>query len=193
VSAGLVCQLFYDPARQPGLAPGPAPAPAFQPSASQPSASESPASQSPSPCEAVAIDAAPDAAGRLERLGLTLPDDLPAALVAGSDGRLRLVGVRLTGGEAARVAAGEAWRPTQVVMYGTAWCSDCRLARRVLDEAGVAYTEIDVERDASAAAVVRQRSGGRQVSPTLLLDGRLWAFNPEPALLRRLVAAGSGG
>jgi glutaredoxin len=176
VSADLVCQLFYDPARQPGLVP--------------------PSSPGGRECEAVAIDGLPDGVerrARLERLGLAVPADLPAALVSGGDGRLRLLGVRLTGAEAAGLAAGEAWRPSEVVLYGTGWCSDCRLAKRLLGEAGVAFSDIDIESDAAAAATVMQRSGGRRVVPTLRLDGRLWAFNPEPALLRRLVAAASGG
>ncbi len=36
--------------------------------------------------------------------------------------------------------------------------------------------------------MVLEKSGGRRVVPTLRFDDRLWAFNPDPPLLRRLLA-----
>jgi len=46
---------------------------------------------------------------------------------------------------------------------------------------------VDIDRDPRAEALVMRRSGGRRVVPTLLFDGRLWAFNPDPPLLRQLL------
>ncbi len=140
--------------------------------------------------ECVAIDLAGDAgaAEPLRRLGLRVPDDLPVALLAAADGRLKVVGARLTAGEVERLAAGHAWMPAETVVYAASWCGDCRRTKRQLQEAGVRYAEVDIEHDAAAEALVLARSGGRRVVPTLQLDGRLWAFNPEPPLLRRLLA-----
>ncbi len=138
----------------------------------------------------VAVDLAGDfaAAEPLRRLGLQLPDDLPVAVWAAPDGRLKVVGARLTAGEVERLTAGRAWKPAAAVIYTTTWCGDCRRTKRQLQEAGVAYSEVDIEQDAAAEALVLERSGGRRVVPTLELDGHLWAFNPDPPLLRRLLA-----
>jgi glutaredoxin len=42
-----------------------------------------------------------------------------------------------------------------VQVYATRWCRDCRAAKQFLDEHGIAYTEIDVDRDPAASAEVR--------------------------------------
>jgi mycoredoxin len=137
---------------------------------------------------AMDVGADPAAAEELRRLGLAVPDDLPAAVLASLDGRLKVLGVRLADAEVARLAEGRAWAPTETLLYATCWCPDCRRTKRLLDEAGLRFAEVDIEGDPGAEALVLARSGGRRVVPTLRLDGRLWAFNPEPVLLRRLIA-----
>jgi mycoredoxin len=73
------------------------------------------------------------------------------------------------------------------VIYSSAWCSDCRRAKRVLEEAAAPFDEVSIDQDAGAEAVVLARSGGRRVVPTLRFDDRVWAFNPAPPVLRRLL------
>jgi mycoredoxin len=191
VSAAPDCLLYYDPARQGELR-----------------------DQVGSSCEAIGVT--PEGPGgevrrQLGELGLSVADDLPVLLLlagdawgggnagaggagamAGSGGigkrRLRLLGVRLSPSEAARLAAGGGFAASEVVVYGSAGCTDCRRAKRVLEEARVSYAEVDLDQDPVAEALVVRRSGGQRVVPTLQLDGRVWAFNPGPALLRRLVA-----
>jgi mycoredoxin len=161
-SAGLQCRLYIDPRRH-GAVPG-------------------------AGCAAVDVALDPEAAAALRRLGLQLPDDLPVALLASGDGRIKVLGVRLAAAEVERLAAGRAWPPAATIVYAAGWCPDCRRTKRLLDEAGLPFAEVDIEQDPQAEALVLQRSGGRRVVPTLQLDGRLWAFNPEPALLRQLIA-----
>lgn len=61
-----------------------------------------------------------------------------------------------------------------IVMYSTRWCGDCRRARRVFDAMGVAYQEIDVERDHDAAQRVRELNRGMQSVPTIVFpDGSI--------------------
>ena len=62
-----------------------------------------------------------------------------------------------------------------VQVYSTAWCRDCRAAKRFLDTHGVQYTEIDVDADPAASAEVISRVGKRAV-PQLVIDGE-W-FQP---------------
>jgi mycoredoxin len=128
-----------------------------------------------------------EAAHRLTRLGLSPEADLPAVLLTEPGGKIRLVGVRLTPEEAARLAAGEGIHSDSVLVYSSSWCPDCRRAKRVLEEAEAAFSEIDIDQDHGAEALVLERSGGRRVVPTLRFDDRVWAFNPAPPLLRRLL------
>ena len=45
----------------------------------------------------------------------------------------------------------------EIVMYSADWCGDCRRSKRLLDSLNVAYTLIDVESDAAAAAKEKAR------------------------------------
>lgn len=129
----------------------------------------------------------PSAAHMLIRLGISTRHDLPAVLASEAGGKLRLLGLRLDPQEAGRLLAGEGLDSGNVVLYGSSWCPDCRRARRLLDDAGVGYREVVVDEDPKAEALILTRSGGRRVVPTLLFGERLFAFNPDPALLRRLL------
>ena len=55
-------------------------------------------------------------------------------------------------------------------------------------KAAVTFSEVDVDRDPQAEAAILLRSGGRRVVPTLCFGDRLWAFNPDPPLLRKLLS-----
>jgi mycoredoxin len=135
----------------------------------------------------VDVAAEPAAADALARLGLSPEADLPAVLLTEPDGRIRVLGVRLTPEETVKLAAGVGIHASSLVVYSSAWCSDCRRAKRVLEEAEALFDEVDIDRDLSAEALVLERSGGRRVVPTLRFDDRVWAFNPAPPLLRRLL------
>jgi mycoredoxin len=140
------------------------------------------------PCgEPVDVAADPAAAHQLIKLGISPRHDLPAVLLREPGGKLRVVGLRLSPEEAARLAGGAGFPTSRRLVYSSAWCPDCRRAKRVLEEAAEPYDEVDIDRDARAEATVLERSGGRRVVPTLLFDDRLWAFNPDPPLLRRLL------
>ena len=129
----------------------------------------------------------PSAGHQLIRLGISPRTDLPAMLLTEPGGKLRIVGLRLTDEEIGRLAGGAGIGGGPLTVYSSAWCPDCRRAKRVLEEAQESFEEVDIDRDAQAEAVVLERSGGRRVVPTLRFDDRLWAFNPDPPLLRRLL------
>jgi glutaredoxin len=129
----------------------------------------------------------PAAAHQLIKLGISPRHDLPAVLLREPGGKIRVVGLRLSPEEAARLAGGAGFPTSRRLVYSAAWCPDCRRAKRVLEEAETSYEEVDIDSDPRAEAAVLERSGGRRVIPTLLFDDRLWAFNPDPPLLRRLL------
>ncbi|MEC3913696.1 glutaredoxin family protein [Nocardia sp. CDC160] len=61
-----------------------------------------------------------------------------------------------------------------IVMYGADWCGDCRRAKVWFRENGVAFTEVDVERDEAARERAIEFAGGRKNIPVIVLpDGRV--------------------
>ncbi len=78
---------------------------------------------------------------------------------------------------------------TGITMYSTTWCPDCRLAKRVFGEEGVAYTEIDIEKDTAARDIVVKLNNGNQVVPTIVFpDGSMLA-EPSAAVLKEKIAS----
>lgn len=136
----------------------------------------------------------PSSAHEVMRLGVSPRRDLPALTLAEPGGRLVLLGTRLTPGEAERLAAGDP-APVDsmrgdgpIELYGAAWCRDCEKLRERLESRGRSFVEINVDHDPAAEALVLARSGGRRVTPTLLLAERIWLFNPSAGLLDRILA-----
>ena len=151
-------------------------------------------SRHPAPPEACAdrldVHIDPEAGSALIKLGLSPAADLPAALLSDPGGRLRLIAMRLAPAELESLAAGRGLCgiPTsRLLVYSSDWCPDCRRAKRVLEEAETSFEEINIDQNPQAEAMVLERSGGRRVVPTLRFGDRLWAFNPDPPLLRRLL------
>lgn len=80
-----------------------------------------------------------------------------------------------------------------VTMYATRWCGDCRRARRWLDAHGIAYTMIDIDRDAQAAAYVMQINGGMRSVPTIVFsDGSILVEPTSRELAARYSQRGKG-
>src|SRR5215218_5946161 len=127
----LDCHVYYDSTRQP---------------------------EPPAECgDRVDLAADPEAAGRLATLGLS-PDDLPAVLLTEPDGKIRIVGVRLSAAETVKLGTGEGIHADSVVVYSSSWCPDCRRAKRVLEEAEAPFAEVDIDQDQAAEAMVLERS-----------------------------------
>lgn len=63
--------------------------------------------------------------------------------------------------------AGQADHSSGVTIYTTADCPYCKAAKTLLRERGIAFTEIDVDRDPAMAGVMAARSGGRRTVPQI--------------------------
>jgi glutaredoxin len=75
---------------------------------------------------------------------------------------------------AAHPATGDDTLPeADVVMYCTSWCPACRRARVYLEARGIPYVEVDIARDRTAAARVRQWANGNETTPTFHIRGRV--------------------
>ncbi len=68
----------------------------------------------------------------------------------------------------------------KIVMYATAWCGDCRMAKRWFDSHGVSYEYIDIEKDEQAAEAVLRLNGGMRSVPTILFPDGSVLVEPSP-------------
>lgn len=57
-----------------------------------------------------------------------------------------------------------------ITFYGTPYCPDCAMSKRVLDEKGIEYQYINLEDDPDAAEKVMELNNGMQSVPTIVFD-----------------------
>jgi glutaredoxin 3 len=60
----------------------------------------------------------------------------------------------------------------EVVVYTTDMCPYCYRAKRLLEQKGVAFTEIDVTLDPAKRAEMAQKSGGVRTVPQIFIGGQ---------------------
>jgi glutaredoxin 3 len=60
----------------------------------------------------------------------------------------------------------------RVEIYSTMLCPYCWRAKKLLEERGVAYQEVDVMTDGKLRAEMRQRAGGRTSVPQIFINGQ---------------------
>lgn len=63
-------------------------------------------------------------------------------------------------------------------MYCTTWCSDCRRAKLFLQERGVAFREVNIDKSEEAERLVLRVNNGRRKIPTFEVQGRYFANSP---------------
>lgn len=73
-------------------------------------------------------------------------------------------------------------------VLATRWCGDCRVARRVLDEADVDYEWTDIDESPAARDEVMRLNRGMRSVPTIIFsDGSVMVEPSRRALKARLV------
>ncbi len=76
-----------------------------------------------------------------------------------------------------------------VTMYTTSWCGYCRRLKAGLDREGIAFNEVDIEVDESAADIVTAANGGNRTVPTLVFDDGTALTNPSVEQVKSKLAA----
>lgn len=80
---------------------------------------------------------------------------------------------------------------TQIVLYGTRWCSSTWFARSLLDEQQIPYQWIDIDKDPQAAAYVEEINKGYRSVPTIVFpDGSILVEPSQLELERKLKVFG---
>ena len=60
----------------------------------------------------------------------------------------------------------------EVEMYTRAWCGYCARAKKLLNEKGVAFKELSLDKDRSLRGEMIDRAGGKTSVPQIFIDGR---------------------
>ena len=77
---------------------------------------------------------------------------------------------------------------TAVTMYTTSWCGYCVRLKKVLNNEGITFTEVDIEHDPAAAQCVGAANGGNQTVPTLKFADGSTLTNPSGAQVKAKLA-----
>jgi glutaredoxin 3 len=59
-----------------------------------------------------------------------------------------------------------------ITIYTKGWCPYCSAAKKLLEEKGVSFTEIDIEKKPEARAEMIQRANGRSTVPQIFIGDR---------------------
>src|SRR3954453_18285233 len=70
---------------------------------------------------------------------------------------------------------------TNIKLYGTNWCSDCKRAKQFFGEQRVHYDFVDVDADAEGMAYVEEVNKGKQVIPVILFEDGSTLIEPSNA------------
>ena len=69
--------------------------------------------------------------------------------------------------------------PASVTMYTTTWCGYCFRLKKLMQREGIAFAEVDIEADESAAEIVMSANGGNRTVPTLVFADGTALSNPS--------------
>jgi thioredoxin reductase (NADPH) len=84
---------------------------------------------------------------------------------------------------------------TDITLYGTLWCSDCKRSKMFFGEQRIHYRFVDVDMDPEGLAVVERVNHGKHIIPTLVFgDGSVLVepSNAELAAKLGIVTKASG-
>jgi mycoredoxin len=73
---------------------------------------------------------------------------------------------------------------SEITVYSTSWCCDCRRAKQFLRERGIAFKEVNIDDKPEAEELILRANNGLRKVPTLEIDGHYFACSPfNPYLL----------
>ena len=79
-----------------------------------------------------------------------------------------------------------------VTMYTTTWCGYCKRLKRMMQDDGIAFAEVDIEQVPGTAEIVERVNNGNQTVPTLVFSDGSAMTNPSLAKVKEKLAALAG-
>ena len=80
-------------------------------------------------------------------------------------------------------------KTSDFVMYSTRWCGYCKRLKSMLKAEGIEFTEIYLEQDPDAAAIVERVNKGNQTVPTLVFSDGTAMTNPSMAKVKEKLSS----
>src|SRR5258708_16717002 len=74
---------------------------------------------------------------------------------------------------------------TDITLYGTTWCSDCKRTKKFFGEQRVHYEFVDIDGNADGLAVVEKANDGKHIIPVLVFDDGSILIEPSNADLAK--------
>jgi len=67
---------------------------------------------------------------------------------------------------------------TEIIFYGAEWCSDCKRAKKFLNDNNIQFEFVDIDIDKNATSLVETINKGKRIIPTLLINSKSFT-NPD--------------
>ena len=77
----------------------------------------------------------------------------------------------------------------RVVMYTTTWCGYCKRLKRMMQDDGIVFDEVDIGQVPGTAEIVEKVNNGNQTVPTLVFSDGTAMTNPSLAKVKEKLAA----
>lgn len=75
----------------------------------------------------------------------------------------------------------------KIVIYGTNWCGDCVRSKKFLEDRGIDFEFINIDKDKEAERYVIEVNNGMRIVPTIWFeDGSILVEPPNDALADKL-------
>lgn len=76
-----------------------------------------------------------------------------------------------------------------VTMYTTQWCGYCKRLKRMMQDDGINFAEVDIETTPGTAEIVEKVNNGNQTVPTLVFADGTAMTNPSLAKVKEKIAS----
>ena len=76
-----------------------------------------------------------------------------------------------------------------VTMYTTTWCGYCKRLKRMMQDDGINFAEVDIETTPGTAEIVERVNNGNQTVPTLVFTDGSAMTNPSLAKVNEKLAS----
>lgn len=73
----------------------------------------------------------------------------------------------------------------KIKFYGADWCGDCKRSKAFLDQEGVSYEYINIDKDSKAAEEVQRINNGNQSIPTIVFPNGKILVEPSDKELEK--------
>lgn len=73
----------------------------------------------------------------------------------------------------------------ELTIYSTPWCGYCHRLKGQLAREGIGFTEVDIEQEPDAAAIVERVNSGNRTVPTLVFADGSALTNPSLAQIKQ--------